>query len=308
MDRFASVLAFVRVVESQGFTAAARRMNLSTTTVSGQVQALEDSLGVRLLNRTTRRVNVTDIGREYYERCSRIVHELDEADELTSAVQRAPRGQLRVYCPSGLVTAIAPVVAAYLRDNADVSVDLRTGDRMIDLLEEGFDLAIRAFMPPDSSLVARRLVGWRHVACCAPSYLKEHPALRTPADLASHNCFQYAFYPFGDEWHFVDPAGKTIVARVKGDLVTTSHEVLRECTLVGHGLWHAPSFMVDAELKARSLVPLLPDYPGVEHSIVAVYPHRRHLATKVRVFIDALATLSASQQWCPRTVKPGSQS
>jgi DNA-binding transcriptional LysR family regulator len=296
MDRFASVIAFVRVAESGNFTSAARRLKLSTPAVSSQVHALEDSLGVRLLNRTTRKVTLTDIGREYFERCSQILHELDEPDEMASALQLTPRGQLRVHCHPTIPRFIAPLVAAYLRNNPEVSVDLRTGDQMIDLLEEGFDLAIRTYMPPDSSLMARRLVGWRHVLCCAPSYLKNHPAPRSPADLASHNCIRYAFYPLGDEWHFTDSSGKRAVARVSGNLVTTSVDVLRETALSGRGLLLLPPYLIREELKAGSLVPLLLDYPTIEFSIVALYPHRRHLTAKVRVFIDALVTWFADQQ------------
>jgi DNA-binding transcriptional LysR family regulator len=191
MDRFTSIAAFVRVAEHGGFSAAARHSNLSTATISGQVQALEDSLGVRLLNRTTRKVSLTDVGREYYERCAQILHELDEADGLANALQQTPRGKLRLHCNPAIIRFIAPVIAAYLRDNPAVSVDLHSGYQMIDLLEEGFDLAIRANMPPDSSFVARRLADWRHVLCCAPSYLKSHDAPRTPADLANHNCIRF---------------------------------------------------------------------------------------------------------------------
>ena len=154
----ASLTAFVRVVESGGFTAAARRLNLSPTMVSNHVQALEDSLGVRLLNRTTRRVSLTEIGREYYERCSQILHELAEADEVASALQVNPRGRLRVYCHQGIDRFIAPVAARFLADYPEVSLDLRTGDAMIDLVQEGFDLAIMPASPPDSTLIRRTLV------------------------------------------------------------------------------------------------------------------------------------------------------
>jgi DNA-binding transcriptional LysR family regulator len=297
MDRLASITAFVRVAESGGFTAAARRLDLSTTTISSQVQALEDWLGVRLLNRTTRRVSLTDIGREYYERCTQILHELDEANEMASALQLTPRGQLRVHCHNAIVRFIAPVAAAYIAENPGVSLDLRTGDQMIDLLEEGFDLAIRTMLPPDSSLTVRRLAGWRHILSCSPAYLEKHPAPKSPADLGEHNCLRYAFYAFGDEWHFLDPAGKPALARVAGNLVTTSTEVLRRTALAGGGVLLAPPFLVHEDIEAGSLVRLLPDYQTVEFAIVAVYPHRRHLAAKVRVFIDALVKLFAGHQW-----------
>jgi DNA-binding transcriptional LysR family regulator len=297
MDRMASLTAFVRVVENGGFTAAARRLDLSPTMVSNHVQALENGLGVRLLNRTTRRVSLTDIGREYYERCSQILHELEEADQAASALQAKPRGQLRVYCHQAIVRFMSPLVAAYLRDNPEVSVDLRMGDQMIDLLQEGFDLAIRTYMPSDSSLMARRLAGWRHILCCAPAYLERHEAPRTPADLANHNCLRYAFYPYGDEWHFADAAGKPAVVRVSGNLVTTSAHVLRAAALAAEGIVLAAPFVLHEEFAAGSLVRLLSDHQAAEFSIAAVYPHRRHLPAKVRVFIDGLVGLFAGQSW-----------
>ena len=295
MDRLASLTAFVRVVENGGFTAAARRLNLSPTMISNHVQALENQLGVRLLNRTTRKVNLTDIGREYYERCTQILAEIEEADLAASALQTAPRGQLRVHCHTVLVRFIAPLVAAYVQDNPEVSIDLQMGDRMVDLLGEGFDLAIRTYLPPDSSLVVRRLAGWRHVLCCAPAYLERHPPPRSPADLVGHNCIRYAFYAFGDEWHFIDPAGKPVAVRVAGNLVTSSAHVMRAVALAGGGVLLAAPYVLYEELAAGSLIRLLPEYQGVEFSIAAVYPHRRHLAAKVRVFIDRLVALFAGQ-------------
>jgi DNA-binding transcriptional LysR family regulator len=160
MDHLVNLTAFVRVVENGGFTAAARHLNLSTTMVSNHVQELDDRLGARLLNRTTRKVSLTEIGRQYYERSLHILAELDEADRAAGALNATPRGRLRVHCHPTLARFIAPVVTAYLRDNPDVSVDLRRGDQMIDLLEEEFDLAIRLNVPPDSSLMVRRLANW----------------------------------------------------------------------------------------------------------------------------------------------------
>src|ERR1700690_512750 len=165
MDRLVNLTAFVRVVENGGFTAAARPLNLSTTMVSNHVHELEDRLGARLLNRTTRKVSLTEIGRQYYERSLHILAELDEADRAAGALNATPRGRLRVHCRPVLARFIAPVVTAYLRDNPDVSVDLRRGDQMIDLLEEEFDLAIRLNVPSDSSLMVRRPANWRYVLC-----------------------------------------------------------------------------------------------------------------------------------------------
>jgi DNA-binding transcriptional LysR family regulator len=199
MDRLASITAFVRVAENSGFSAAARTLGVSTTTISDQVQALENALGVRLLNRTTRRVSLTEIGREYYERCTQILQELSEADEIASALQVTPRGRLRVYCHQGLTRFIALVATGFLSDYPEVSLDLRSGDTMIDLVQEGFDLAIMPFAPPDSTLIKRSLAKWHYVLCGAPAYLETHQAPRSPADLADHNFLLYAYSIYGAE-------------------------------------------------------------------------------------------------------------
>ena len=304
MDRLVSITAFVRVAESDGFTAAARRMNVSTATVSENVQALENALGVRLLNRTTRRVSLTEIGREYYERCVQILHDLKEADEAAGALQLTPRGQLRVYCHEGVSPFVAPNVTGFLAQYPEASVDLRTGHVMIDLVQEGFDLAITPFPSPDSTLVGRRLATIPATLCCAPAYLERHPAPRCPADLAAHNCVRYAYAPFGDHWAFLDAGGNPVVARVSGNLVTTNRETLRAAVTAGIGLWLAPPFLIFDLLASGALVRLLPDYQAPELEIVALYPHRRHLTAKVRAFLDMLVDQFITEQRWPGTT-PG---
>ena len=299
MDRLVSITAFVRVAESGGFTAAARRLNVSTAAVSENVQALENALGVRLLNRTTRKVGLTEIGREYYERCVQILHDLEEADDAAGALQLTPRGQLRVYCHQGIVGFVAPIVTGFLARYPEASVDLRTGEVMIDLVQEGFDLAITPFPPPDSTLVGRRLAAGRFTLCCSPAYLDKHPAPRCPADLAAHNCLRYAYLPFGDHWPFRDAGGKLAVARVSGNLVTTSRATARAAAIAGIGLWLTPRFLTFDLLKSGALVPLLPDYQAPEIEIVALYPHRRHLTAKVRAFLDLLVDELGNQQRWP---------
>jgi len=296
MDRLASITAFVRAAESGGFTAAARRLDLSTTTVSDQVQALENALGVRLLNRTTRQVILTEIGREYYERCAQILHELEEASEAAGALQVTPRGQLRVYCQKGVGPFIAPVVTGFLSQYPEVSVDLRDGDAMIDLVQERFDLAIMPVSPPDSTLVRRTLVKWHPVLCCAPAYLEKHPEPRSPADLVGHNCLLYAYTPFRDRWPFLDTRGNTLMARVPATLVTTSITVLRAVAVAGLGLWLSAPFIVSDLLASKELVPLLRDYRLPEMEIVALYPHRQHLTAKVRAFLDMLVDQFSNAQ------------
>jgi DNA-binding transcriptional LysR family regulator len=296
MDRLTSLTVFTKVVDNGGFSAAARRLNMSVTMVSNHVQALEDRLGARLLNRTTRRVSVTDTGKAYYQRCIQILAELEEADQAAGALHSTPRGALRLYTSAALVRFLAPVVGEFLARYPETSVELTTGERMVDLVEEGIDLAIRTTPPPDSSLIVRRLTPWRHVLCCAPEYLRKHEAPRLPADLADHNCLRYAFYPHGEEWHFTGPAGEPVAARVSGHLLTDSADALRYAALAGQGIFLAPSFVVAEEIRNGRLVRLLRGYRPIEFAINAIYPHRRHLSTKIRSFIELVAERFADQR------------
>ena len=295
MDRFAGITAFVRVAENGGFSAAGRRLNLSKATVSDQVQALENALGVRLLNRTTRRVSLTEIGRHYLDRCVQILQDLKEADEAAGAQQASPRGQLRIYCHQGIARFIAPIVADFLDQYPEASVDLRTGHGMIDLVQEAFDLGISPFPPPDASLVRRRLCALNLMVFGAPTYLEKHPAPQTPVDLAGHNCLRYPYYPAPDEWHFLDAGGNPVVARISGSLISSSPETTLAAAVTGIGLVLTAPFLVADLLASGALVPLLPDYRAQPLEINALYPHRRHLSAKVRVFIDMLADRFAEQ-------------
>ncbi len=296
MDRLTSLTTFVRVVDSGGFSAAGRRLNMSTTMVSNHVQALEDRLGARLLNRTTRKVSLTEVGKAYYDRCTQILADLEQADDVAGALQSTPRGTLRIYTATHIVQFIAPVVAGFLGSYPDVKVDLTIGERTIDLIDEGFDVAIRLTPPPDSSLIVRSLATWRHVLCCSPDYLEKHGPLRQLDELANHNCVRHALYPFEDEWRFVDRKGTPASVRISGNLISNSGETLRVAALQGVGISLAPGFLIADDLESGRLVRLLPEYRPVEFSMNAVYPHRHHLSAKVRSFIDLLAHHSAEQQ------------
>lgn len=298
MDRLTSLTVFTRVVDSGGFSAAAQRLGMSPTMVTNHMQALENRMGVRLLNRTTRKMSLTDVGRAYYQRCTQILAELEEAEQAASALQDVPRGKLRVHCNTHIVRFIAPLVAQFLVSNPEVSIDLRTGERLVDLVEEGFDLAIHTTPYPDTSLIVRRLFAYRHILCCAPSYLESHAAPACPADLADHNCLRYAFYPFGDEWHFIAPDGTPANVHVSGNLLTSHLELLRVAASTGGGVFMAPCLFIRHDIETGTLVPLMRDFRTVEFGLSALYPHRRHLAAKVRSFIDLLAKrFSAHQRW-----------
>ena len=301
MDRLASITAFVRVAESSGFSAAGRRLNLSKATVSDQVQALENALGVRLLNRTTRRVSLTEIGRGYYERCVQLLQDLEEADEAAGAQQATPRGQLRIYCQQGVGRFVAPVVADFLARYPEASVDLRTGPTMIDLVQGAFDLGISPLPSPDATLIRRRLGTLSLMVYGAPAYLERHPAPQSPADLAGHNCLRYphARYPHAPsphEWHFVDARGNPVVARISGSLISGSHETTLAAAIAGIGLILTVPFLVADLIASGALVPLLPQYRAQQLEINAFYPHRRHLSAKVRAFIDLRVNLFAEHQ------------
>jgi len=289
MDRLTSLTVFGRVVECGGFSAAARRLNMSVTMVGNHVQSLEDRLGVRLLNRTTRKVSLTETGKYYYERSSQILAELDEADRTAGALSTTPRGTLKVYTSSAIVRFLLPVVSEYMELYPSIALDFSIGERMVDMIEDGYDLVIRTVPPPDSSLVARKLTPWRHVLVCSPDYFESHPMPQKPAEVADHNCLQYAYYPYGEEWRFEDGESRQESVKIGGNAVSNSAEMLRFLTLNGKGIFLAPSFVVFDDIAEGRLVKIMPDYRPVEFSINAVYPNRSHLATKVRLFIDLLA-------------------
>ena len=288
MDRLTSLTVFGRVVECGGFSAAARRLNMSVTMVGNHVQSLEDRLGVRLLNRTTRKVSLTETGKYYYERSSQILADLEEADQAAGALTTTPRGTLKIYCTTALVRFLLPVISEFMALYPLISLDFSVGERMVDMIEEGYDLAIRTVPPPDSSLVVRKLTPWRHVLVCSPAYLETQPMPKTPAEVAEHNCLQYAYYPYGDEWRFEDAEGKQESVKVSGNVVSNSAETLRYLLANGQGIFLGPSFIVFEDIAAGRLVRMMPDYRPVEFTINAVYPNRSHLPTKVRLFIDLL--------------------
>src|ERR1700754_1561847 len=207
MDRLTSLTAFVRVVDNGGFSAPARKLNMSTTMVSNHVQALEQRLGARLLNRPPRKVSLTEVGRAYYDRCIQILADIEQADDIAGALQSTPRGTLRIYTNTHLVQFLAPVVAEFLASFPDVKVDLTIGERNVDLIDENIDVAIRMVPSPDSSLIVRSLATWRHVLCCSHGYIEKHGKPEQLADLAGRNCLRHVSYPFGEEWHFTDRKG-----------------------------------------------------------------------------------------------------
>ena len=288
MDRLTGLVAFVRVAEARSFSEAARRLGLSKSAVSKQMAALERRLGARLLNRTTRRLSLTEAGRRFYERAARILAEVDEAELEIARQAEAPRGRLRVNAPMTFgVMHLGRAVAEFLAEQPEVEVELELDDRYIDLVDEGYDLAVRIADLPDSSLVARKLAPARHVVCAAPAYLAKRGAPASPRDIAAHNCLVYSYRAGSRAWRFAGADGP-MLAPPAGNLVCNNGEVLREAALAGLGLALAPTFIVGAELKSGALVEVLPGLLPQQHAIYAIWAHRRP-SPKVRAFVDFLA-------------------
>lgn len=298
MDRVTSLSIFVKVVEGSSFAAAARHFGLSPAMVSKHIVSLEERLGARLLNRTTRQVSPTEIGREFYERSTRILADLDEAEQAASALQATPKGLLRLNGPLSFgIRHLAPAILDYLAACPEAAIDVTLSDRVVDLVDEGFDLAIRIGRLADSSLIARRIAPCRIVACAAPSYLDKHGAPHRPADLTAHNCLGYSYAALRNEWRFTGPDGAESV-RIAGRLNANNGDVLRLAALRGEGIVLQPTFLIGDDLASGKLVSILPGFVPDELVIQAVYPHSRHLSVKVRSFIDFLvARFGQDPEW-----------
>jgi DNA-binding transcriptional LysR family regulator len=291
MDHFENARVFTTVIEAGGFTAAAARLGLSRAATSKHVMQLEDRLGARLLDRTTRRVSATAAGRRFYEQCRRILAELEEAERSASELHNEPRGELRVIAPTnfGLTdigTAITDLIAAYPR----LRINLTLNDHVTDPIEAGYDIAISVGMPrgTSSSLIVRKLNTSRRVLCAAPDYLTRRGTPRTPEDLTGHDCLSYSYIAVPDEWHLIGSDGERVV-KVAGPIVTSHRHVLRTAAVRGFGIAYGPIDFFRDDLDAGRLTPVLPDYQLPEATIYAVFPAGHRLSAKVKVFNDFMA-------------------
>jgi DNA-binding transcriptional LysR family regulator len=289
MDMPGAMIVFAQVVDSRSFSAAAARLGLSKSAVSKQIAKLEDRLGARLLNRTTRTLSPTDAGQEFYERCLRVAREVEEAERAITHLSAEPRGVLRLNAPASFGREyLAPLVPEMLARWPELRIEATFEDRFVDVVAEGFDLVIRITRLQDSSLVARRLAPCRRLVCAAPAYLERHGVPRTPADLARHDCVLYSYATDQNEWEFVGPDGRLETVRVDGRLRANSAEVTLAVLRAGAALALSPDFIVGPDIAAGRLVPLLTDYENPFGAIYAVWPHNRNLAPKVRAVVDFL--------------------
>jgi DNA-binding transcriptional LysR family regulator len=301
MDRLTSMSVFVKVVAHRSFAVAARELRLSRAGVSKHVLALEQSLGVRLLNRNTRRLNLTEVGTVVHERYARILEEINEVEASAGAgaLQMTPRGVLKVASSVSFgITRLAAAIADYLAQYTEVSIDLVLNDRTVDLIEEGFDVAVRIGHLADSSLIARHLAPIRFALCTSPEYLSHCEAPKHPSDLQHHECVVYSSREGQGEWRFTGPNGTEETVHISGRLRANNGNLLRVAVLKGRGIGLAPTFMVGHDLAAGRLIRLLPDYTPLKEDLAAVYPHRRQLSAKVRSFVDFLTERFAGEpEW-----------
>ena len=297
LDRFTSLQVFIKVAASGSLSAAGRDMGLSQTMVTKYVAALEGRLGTKLFHRTTRRLSLTDAGRNYLESAERILGELDAADASIAADRFEPRGLLRLNAPVSFGSRqIAPLLAEFSRRFPLLQVELGLNDRLVNLAEEGWDLAVRIGSLDDSSLIARRLAPCRTVLAASPAYLQAHGTPKTVADLTDHNCLGYTLSQTtgADRWRF-GPQGE-IGIKISGTLRANNGDALRSAAVSGQGIIYQPTFIVADDLRAGALVKLTLDQPTIEFAgIYAVYLPDRNPPAKVRAFIDVLIARFAPQ-------------
>lgn len=280
------------------FVRAAERLGLSTTAVSRQVGELERHLQARLLQRTTRRISLTEAGHAFHERCVQILGELDEAERAVAQESAEPRGIIRLTTSVNFGThQVTPAIASFLARHREVKFDVSLSDRIVDIVEEGFDLAIRIGAPGGQNLIARKLGETRLVTCASPAYLASHGAPAAPEDLVRHNCLTYE-YAMQDAWTFRDGAGRERTIRVAGSLNSNNGDLNAAAAVQGVGIALEPDFIVAAQLKTGALVPVLESFDPPALPIYAVYPSRRFLPAKVRAFVDFLAErFTAGNGW-----------
>jgi DNA-binding transcriptional LysR family regulator len=298
MDKLNCMRAFVSVVESGGFSESARRLGVSKALISKQINQLEESLNVRLLHRTTRKVSPTSSGQAYFEQCRPILNDLDELDAFLQASDASLKGEIRIAAPITYAEMhLIPIISLYARQNPEVTIKLDLTDRFVNLVEERIDLAIRIGDLEESSLVSRRIGEIRMLLCASPAYLQQYGAPGSIQALAEHHCVLDSNYPEGNHWHLV--SGDTVQSvRIHDQIQVNNARAASDLVIDGSGIGYLPSFVVEENIQQGKLVQVLENYSSSAIAINAVYLHRKHLSPKVRrlmdLFIDKLTTKPGS--------------
>jgi len=301
MANLAEMVVFAKVVEAKSFSAAARNLGSSKSAVSKAVTKLEQALGAKLLQRTTRSLSLTEIGAAVYEHCARIVEESEEAELAVNRFSVEPSGNIKLSASVAFGQMhMAPAIADFLQQYPKVSAELVLTNRLVNLAEEGFDLAIRQTDTPAPNLVARTIAPQRYVVCASPGYLERAGVPKSPQDLAQHNCLFYAQQSSQDRWTFKGP-DSPVTVRVQGNFQVNSNEAVREALLAGLGISLVQTFVVGEELKSGKLKPVLTQYEaqgGFGSNIYATWLPNRNLTPKVRAFVDFLvARFGPRPEW-----------
>lgn len=288
MDKLTSLRAFVKVVETASFSEAGRRLRISRSAVSKYVAELEQDLGVQLLSRTTRRVTPTENGQAYYERAVTILADLEAADLAVTQLQAKPRGLLRVNAPMSFGTMqLGPAIAEFMKLYPDLQIQLALSDEHVDPVQDGLDVTLRIAELESSSLIARKLMPIDRIVCASPDYLRKHGTPKHPSDLRDHDCLTYGYLSTGNQWKLTGKDGDHWI-NPRWTLCANNAEVLCDAAAAGRGVAVLPLFIADAALKRGELQSVLADYKTPPLTLYAIYPPTRHLAVKVRLFIDYL--------------------
>lgn len=301
MGKIQEMSSFVAVVEAGSFVAAADAVGLSKAAVSRHVAELEQRLGVRLMQRTTRRLSLTEEGQRFLARCKELLAAIDEAEAELSSRTGDPAGLIRINASLTFgIMHLAPLWGRFMDRYPKVSLDVTLDDRIVDLVDGGYDLAVRITNMPSSMLVSRTLASTRIVLCASAQYLKKHGAPSHPSDLAAHRVISYSYWPTRDEWHFTGPEGGVSV-RINAGMHTNNGDTCRFAALDHQGVILQPDFLIGDDLHSGALVELLPDYRAIEVGIHAVYPTRKHLPLKVRRLVDFLVESFQQPTWSRRS-------
>lgn len=303
MDRFADLQTFVCVVETGGISAAADRLAIAKSAVSRRLTELESRLGVQLFQRSTRRFNLTDSGRGFYERSLRILADLEEAELAVTQAHATLRGRLRVALPLSFgLLHLTPLINRFAALHPEVEFDLDFNDRQVDVLQEGFDVAIRIARLSDSSLIARRIAPIRHVVCGSPVYFAQHGIPAQPAELARHRCLTYSNLANPNVWAFESARGEAGSVKIDSALSANNGDFLTRAAIAGFGIVMQPTFYLHDAIEQGLLMPVLKKWRWPQLNLYAVYPQTRHLSTRVRAFVDFLAESLAGEPAWDRTV------
>jgi DNA-binding transcriptional LysR family regulator len=302
MDRFQAITAFAKVVEAGSFVRAAERLDVSVSAVSRQVAELETHLDARLLNRTTRRLSLTESGRVFYERCVQLLADLDEAEQSAGAGTIRPRGTLRLTCGTTFgARHLAPAIAEFIVRYPEMRFDVELSDRATDLVDEGLDAAVRIGAIGSQNLVGRKIGQTQLVCCASPAYLAKHGEPKAPEDLAAHACLTYEYSPLKNVWPFRDREGRDRSVKVAGPVHANYGRFLTALAVAGAAIVLEPDFLVGPEVRAGRLVPILRRFEPPLGAIYVVYPSRRNLSAKVRAFADFLRERFEAPDWALAT-------